>query len=42
MNTAKIDRVIVRQRREQVFELVVGSGVLLALGTLVTALIAGW
>ena len=42
METGKIDRVLVRQRREVVYELVVGSSVLLGLATLVTALVRGW
>jgi len=42
METGKIDRVLIRQRREVVYELVVGSGVLLGLATLVTALVRGW
>jgi len=42
MDTGKIDRVLIRQRREQVYEWVVGTGVLVALGTLVAALVRGW
>jgi hypothetical protein len=36
-----MDNVLVRQRREQLYELVVGGSVLLALAALVAGLVAG-